>query len=247
MLDQLIADSPDSAFERATLPVGIEERLAKVDWSRRDVLIGTFRSRNQFDICLKNKFYYIPAERVKDDNLPIHYVAMFQTPRIFSDAAGIYYYGEVLRTARVRRSSIREVPMTHGNPDDLYYRFVIRRWIQLDRSILPKELGFVHAFTNTFLLQNVEFVPELLLRSEEEYRFFMELKRRTGKVVENNDRGEADEVEHEFELGDVKVIFQDGRIIIMRKDKLVSKCRINDFSMRPNTVFRDMMLHFYRN
>ena len=33
MLDQLIADSPDSAFERATLPVGIEERLARVDWS----------------------------------------------------------------------------------------------------------------------------------------------------------------------------------------------------------------------
>ena len=27
MLDQLVADSPDSAFERATLPIGIEERL----------------------------------------------------------------------------------------------------------------------------------------------------------------------------------------------------------------------------
>ena len=138
MLDQLIADSPDSAFERATLPIGIEERLAKVDWSRRDVLIGTFRSRNQFEICLKNKFYYIQAERVKDDNFPIHYVAMLQTLRIFSDAAGIYYFGEVLHTARVRRSSIREVPMIHGNPDDIYYRLVIREWIPLTRPILPK-------------------------------------------------------------------------------------------------------------
>ena len=234
MLDQLIADSPDSAFERATLPVGIEERLAKVDWSRRDVLIGTFRSRNQFDICLKNKFYYIPAERVKDDNLPIHYVAMFQTPRIFSDAAGIYYYGEVLRTARVRRSSIREVPMTHGNPDDIYYRFVIREWIPLARPILPKESGFVHAYTNTFLLENVEFVPELLLRSEEEYRFYMELKRRTGKALDRD----STENEQGFEIGHTKVLFADGKIVIIREGKAVAECDINEFSRHPNSSFR---------
>ena len=234
MLDQLIADSPDSAFERATLPVGIEERLAKVDWSRRDVLIGTFRSRNQFDICLKNRFYYIPAERVKDDNLPIHYVAMFQTPRIFSDAAGIYYYGEVLRTARVRRSSIREVPMTHGNPDDVYYRFVIREWIPLTRPILPKESGFVHAYTNTFLLENVEFVPELLLRSEEEYRFYMELKRRTGKALE----GDSADNEQGFEIGNIKVVFEDGKIVVIREGKAVAECGINEFSRHPNSSFR---------
>ena len=234
MLDQLIADSPDSAFERATLPIGIEERLAKVDWSRRDVLIGTFRSRNQFDICLKNKFYYIPAERVKDDNLPIHYVAMFQTPRIFSDAAGIYYYGEVLRTARVRRSSIREVPMTHGNPDDIYYRFVIREWIPLPRPILPKESGFVHAYTNTFLLENVEFVPELLLRSEEEYRFYMELKRRTGKALDRD----STENEQGFEIGHTKVLFADGKIVIIREGKAVAECGINEFSRHPNSSFR---------
>ena len=207
--------------------------LAKVDWSRRDVLIGTFRSRNQFDICLKNKFYYIPAERVKDDNLPIHYVAMFQTPRIFSNEAGIYYYGEVLRTARVRRSSI-PVTMTHGNPEDLYYRFVIREWIPLTRPILPKESGFVHAYTNTFLLENVEFVPELLLRSEEEYRFYMELKRRTGHTLEEK---MADD-EPGFEIGTMKVLFEDGKIIVIRGGNIVTEYSINEFSRYPNASFR---------
>ena len=40
LLEQLVSDSPDSAFERASLPAGIEERLKTVDWDKRDVLIG---------------------------------------------------------------------------------------------------------------------------------------------------------------------------------------------------------------
>lgn len=46
-LEELITDSPESAFERATLPRGIEEKLAKVDWSHRDVLIVRCRIRQQ--------------------------------------------------------------------------------------------------------------------------------------------------------------------------------------------------------
>lgn len=126
MLDELISDSPESAFERATLPAGIEDRLVKVDWSRRDVLIGTFGSHMEFDICREKRFYYISAKRIREKNLPVRYVALFQTPRIFSDQAGIYYYGEVLRTSFVKRKSIREIPQTHGDPEELYYLFQVR-------------------------------------------------------------------------------------------------------------------------
>lgn len=64
MLDQLIADSPDSAFERTTLPRGIEAKLAKVDWNTRDVLLGTLSRKAQLDVCLKHKFYHIPGSRL---------------------------------------------------------------------------------------------------------------------------------------------------------------------------------------
>ena len=232
MLDELISDSPESAFERATLPAGIEDRLAKVDWSRRDVLIGTLRNNAQFRTCLDKKFYYIPAKLVNDENLPIHYVALFQTPRIFSDKAGIHYYGEVLRTALVRRKNIREVPQTHGNPDDLYYRFQIREWMQMDRPILPKESGFIREFTNVFLLENAEYVPELLLRSEEEYRFYTELKRRTGSALEDNETTSG------FELGDIKVLFDGGQIQVYRAGKAVGRCSVTEFSRQPNSTFR---------
>ena len=232
MLDQLIADSPESAFERSTLPAGIEERLKKVDWSRKEVLIGTFRSNEQFQTCLDNNFYYIPEKLIKEENLPIHYVAMFQTPRIFSNNAGIHYYGEVLRTALVYRKDIKEVPQTHGRPEDRYYRFAIREWKAFDTPILPKESGFVYEFTNKFLLENAQYVPELLLRSEEEYRFYTELKRCTGKVLEDNDSAAG------FELDDVKVLFDNGKIEVYRDGNVVGDCSIADFSRRPNATFR---------
>ena len=215
------------------MPIGIEKKLMKVDWTKRDVLIGTFRSRNQFEICLKNNFYYIPAARISNNELPIHYVAMFQTPRIFANEAGIYYYGEVLRTALVKRESIKEVPMTHGNPDDLYYRFIVREWVPLQKPILPKESAFVHQFTNLFLLKHVEYVPELLLRSEEEFRFYSELKRRTNKAVMREDDAVAG-----FEMNGCKVFFQSGQILLIHDGQIVDQCSIEEFSRKPTATFR---------
>lgn len=232
MLDELISDSPESAFERATLPAGIEERLAKVDWTRRDVLIGTLRSHAQLQACRDKRIYYIPAKLINDEKLPIHYVALFRTSRIFSVKAGIYFYGEVMRAALVRRKNIREVRQTHGDPDELYYRFKIREWIPLVRPIMPKESGFVREFTNMFLMENVEYVPELLLQSETEYRFYMELKRRTGAVLDDNEATPG------FELGDIKVLFEDGQIQVFRGGKLVGSCSVDEFTRYPNATFR---------
>ena len=234
MLDELISDSPDSAFERATLPKGIEDRLAKTDWTSRDVLIGTLRSKAQLQVCLEGNFYYIPTKLIKYENLPVHYVALFQTPRIFSNNAGIYYYGEVLRTALVKRKNIREIHMTHGNPDEAYYRFQIKEWIPVTRPILPKEAGFVCEFTNRFLLENVEYEPELLLQSEEEYRFYMEIKRRTGKAMDDNESSAG------FKLGELKVLFDEGRIQVFKYGKAAGNCSILEFSRRPNATFRNL-------
>lgn len=207
LLEELISDSKESAFERTTLPRGIEEKLAVVDWKKRDVLIGTFRSRKQFDICFGKNFYYIPVKQIPDERLPIHYVALYQTKNKFGIDAGIRYYGEVLRTAIVRRKNIKEIPLTHANAEELYYRFVIRRWDMLERVIEPKEHGFPCDYTNMFLLQHSEYIPELLIESEEKYRFYAELKRSVKHTEINKD---ADNIG--FEYRDVHFIFTDGTV-----------------------------------
>ena len=232
MLDELISDSPDSAFERATLPKGIESKLAKVDWSCRDVLVGTLRSREQLDVCLDHNFYYVPAERV-EKHLPIRYVAIYQTINLFGKDAGIVYYGEVRNYKVVRRSEITEIP---GNSDEPYYRFEIMKWDKLNRPIQPKEIGGVVLFTNRFLLEHSIYVSDLVLGSEEEYRFLTELRRRTDAAVIN-----GEEHPNGFMFEGSTILFTGAEILAYADNKITARYPVNDFIHRPNAVFRQIM------
>ena len=225
----------ESFFEPAFLPADVEAQLKKVDWTQRDVLVGTLRNAAQLKACLDNAFYYIPAPLVAEDDLPIHYVALFQTPRVFPGNAGVFCYGEVRHSALVRRATIREVPQTHGSPADMYYRYQIRCWTFLPSPILPKEAGFVRAFTNLFLLENAEYIPELLLCSEMEYRFYTELKRRAKTAQAHSDTAVG------FALGDIRVLFANGEIQLLQDGKTVSSCAIRDFSQRPRATLRMLL------
>lgn len=236
LLDELISDSKESAFERTTLPRGIEEKLAVVDWEERDVLVGTFRSKNQFEICFAKNFYYIPAKQVPDSRLPIRYVALYQTKAKFGDNAGIYYYGQVLRTALVKRKNIQEVPVARGNGEELYYRLYVRKWKKLMNPILPKETGFVCEHTNLFLLKHSEYIPELLIESEEKYRFYCELKRAVNSVEIDGCKENV-----EFEYGNAKFIFGDGKILALKNQKIVESRLISDFVKKPAEVYRRLL------
>lgn len=236
LLNELISDSKESAFERTTLPRGIEEKLSIVNWDERDVLIGTFRSVDQFHICYDKKFYYIPAKRISEEKLPIHYVALYQTKAKFGSEAGIRYYGEVLRTALVRRSNIKEISYPHDNADELYYRFKIREWKELAKPILPKEKGFVSEFTNMFLLEHSEYIPELQFAGEEQYRFYSELKRNVNSAIINENNASIG-----FEYGNTIFSFAQGQIMALSNDKIIDTVAITDFAKKPAETFRRLV------
>ena len=228
MLDSLVADSPESAFERATLPIGIEKKLAKVDWSVRDVLIGDLRNKTQLDICLKHRFYHIPARRIKDADLPIHYIAIYQSNNLFGKESGIRYYGEVVKTQLVPRKDINEIP---SGKTDLYYRFEVKDWKQLPIPIKVKE-SYKLFFTNLFLLEHSKEVPELMISSEEEFRLYHELKRLAGDAQINDES-----VNLSFKYNGALIAFEDGYIVIYSNERIVDKYSITDFSKYPNSVF----------
>jgi len=240
LLSELISDSKESAFERTTLPIGIEEKLSHVDWDKRDVLIGTFRSVEQFNTCYEKKFYYVPAKRIAETRLPIHWVALYQTDKKFDGQGQIRYYGEVLRMTLVTRKNIKEVPMTRRNPDELYYKIFVHEWLDITKSnetgnpIRPKESGFVVDFTNMFLLEHSEYVKELLFKSEEEYRLYSEIKRNAADPdIEGEDRVvaiNAEECRFVFAGGDIMALKGDGTI--------VEKVSLDEFARKPAQVFR---------
>ena len=235
MLDDLIADSPETAFERAVLPKGIENKLKKVDWERKDVLIGAVVSREQYSVCKGHCFYYVPVKKLPQDKLPIHKVALYQSINLFGRDAGIEYYGEVISMEKVKRNEITEIPL---ESEELYYRLNVREWIPLGRKIEATEIGVTTvAFTNEFLLKHCTQVPELLLlHSEEAYRFMVELKRRVGNAALINDDSITG-----FEVGDYRVIIEDGEIKLFGLTGILNQCSINSFIRRPNAELRGLM------
>ena len=227
---QYLTFSAESAFERATLPRGIEEKLSKVDWSVRDVLVGALGKKEQLDVCLAHKFYHVPAKRFKDEDLPIRYVAIYQSAKLFGINSGIRYYGEVIRCVPVKRRDIYEIPK---DSDEEYYRFEVKEWKRLKKPIAVKEMGFVTKKTNLFLLEHSAEVPELWIETGEQYRLYTELRRAVNSIeINDSDVG--------FSFNDATVLFDDGDIFVHKNGKLCAKYEVKDFNRHPNAVFRQI-------
>lgn len=238
MLDQLISDSADSAFERATLPRGVEAKLAKVDWSVRDVLIGTLRRKEQLDICLRYRFYHIPSSRLREEEFPIRYIAIYQSKALFGANAGIQYYGEVTKCIPVRRCDIHEIP---SKKTELYYRFEVKEWKKTPQTIAAKEMHFTKHLTNYFLLSHSKEMPELWIQSEEEYRLYTELKRAVHDMAIQDDGHNLG-----FTFGEFSIHFASGKISISKGTAIFAQYDIADFSRSPNAVFRQIQHELLR-
>ena len=229
MLDALISDSPNSAFERATLPRGIEDKLTKTDWKRRDVLAGALRNRSQLETSLKHKFYHIPAAWISESDLPIHYVAIYQSINLFGKEAGIRYYGEVIRCSLVKRREIREIPK---NSDELYYRLEIKEWKEMNVPLVAKEGRDFPFFTNMFLLQHCSEVPNLRIKTAEEYRLYTELKRLSQDSAVNDE-----ENTNGFMYNDKRIVLENGNIQVIASDRIMEQVTLESFSRKPSAVF----------
>lgn len=232
LLDALITDSSESAFERATLPAGIEDRIRTVNWKKRDVLIGLVPDKAYLDLFLNSKLYW--TRRFDRNNLPIRYVALYEK------GSGIRYFGELVSWRQEKRNNLPG-HSKHGN--DQYHVFEVLKWIELRDTIKVEETGpNPIAYTNYFLLCTSKTYSELRLRSEADYRFFIELKRRTdAKILEQDDNATT------FESGNTKVLINDDQIHVICDGKIVGSASIAEFVKKPNTTFRILqsyMTHF---
>mgnify|MGYP000441245511 CR=1 FL=1 len=161
----------------------LEAKLKAVDWAVRDVLVGTMRSLQQLDICRKDCFYYIPAERLQDSDFPI--------------AMCPYQHSMCRRTGRcpvLRRSHEmqRRPPECYhrdqprrGTEGNFYYRFDIREWKQLNRPLRQKK-RLCRDLPTCSCWSTVSRRRELWVRTEEEYRLCSALKRASGVTPSTN-------------------------------------------------------------
>lgn len=234
LLDELVTDSPEAAFERATLPVGIEERLRLVDWSRRDVLIGLIPDDVHLELFTDNRMYFTP--RFDMGHLPVRYVALYEKGK------GISRYGEVVSWRKAARGTLPGLEVSRGALKRLlkkepYNVFEVLKWHTLATPISIAEYGpSPIAYTNFFLLSNSSSYSELFLKNEDEYRFFAGLKRMTDKaILEDEDSATA------FEFDGLKVLLDKKEIYVVNGEKLDKQDSLREFVKHPNRTFKRLM------
>lgn len=114
-----------------------------------EVLIGTVKSANQFEVNFSEKFYHIPQTVVPKDMLPVEYIALYLPASTFGDEDGcIKWYGKVIETETVKRGTITQLPSK--NPELTYYKFTVDEWKKLPFPII-RECGGIYAKAFTSL------------------------------------------------------------------------------------------------
>lgn len=134
--------------------------LQDVDWGDQDVLVGSFKSREQFNINFEKKFYYTPLKNIEKGQI-IKYVALYQSIATFGDSAGIKFFGKVKKKQILKRRDI-PVKTNRDNGDEDYAVFYIEKWQSLEEKIVVLgESVYKPRYTNLFLLQNCAYTYEL--------------------------------------------------------------------------------------
>lgn len=227
-IQELIDDSPQSAFERTTLPNGLIEYIENIDFEKKDVLVGAVKNKEQFNIILKNRFYHIPYKRVSHNLSNLKYVALYQSKELFDDNSGIKYFGEINDWHIIKRRDIKEIPKSS---DELYIKFEIKEWKQLINKIKPKEYGVrSHLYTNYKLLIQADCIPELCIKSKEEYRLYLEIKR----LVDEVNICVSQDIVKGFKFNDTYIWIDEDKIKVNKNDKYYY-VKVKDFNKQPRT------------
>lgn len=226
MLDDLIADSPETAFRRAILPQGVESRLAKVDWKVRDVAVIAVRDQDQLMKILQDSEYIMTSNSMNISQETLRYLALYQSKKEFGADSGLYYLG------KIKHIVLNEyLENSYANQ----VKIQIASWERLDRPIASKELGFDFFFTNEFLIRHAIEIPELFIRSQSEYRLYQELKRALGdgKIAQQG-------VDIRFKCGQLVLFIEADHILALCAGRLVRKYQIQEFERRPNKMLREL-------
>jgi len=238
LIQELVDDTPLSAIERSNFPIGLDEYIENIDFGERNVLVGTLRNKEQFDICVSNKMYYIPYEKVRKNILAIRYVALYQSKKEFGEQAGITYFGKIKYWKVVQRKEISQIPRDDSK---LYVLFEVEDWQKMSKTIEPGRYGVRSHFYTTLKLMNIaKTLPELWISSKDEYRLYLELKRVADKL-------EIKETEHttisnketpiEFMIQNAIISINSDKIDISVGDKIES-IEKKEFIAKPRTVIK---------
>lgn len=155
-------------------------------WSVRDVMVGVLHNPQQLQLNMAHRFYHIPAKLLGCNPEQISQIALYQSKRYFNKVeSGVNWCGVVEHFCLIPRGEIVEIP-ARKNPDELYFRFEVKEFVHLPRRIRAVGVGpGVYMLTNRFLLENSLFVPELFIRTQQQYDLYHMLYQASRNTLRN--------------------------------------------------------------
>jgi len=227
-----LSSRADDKPEWQLLPRSIEEKLLKVDWAVKDVLVGSVRSLEQLRYCMETNHYYAPKRYISEDDLPIKYIAIYEDG--IGTKPGSRYVGEVLLSTIVKRGKIPVA--SHSRPDAPYYYFKVRQWSEMPRTITIRDTNRTPRMTNRFLLDNCGESYQLFnINSEAEYRLMMALNTVSGMLAEGIYA--TDRVTYKFD-NSCSIKICDGIFTVIGSDGcIVAKLNAEQYAKSPGVMF----------
>ncbi len=240
-LENIIEESYLGNYERNILPAGTDDYRKDMQFEQ-NVLVGSLRNREQFEIIYENNFYYLPYQKSVLQH-KLEYVAIYQSERSFSSNSGIRYYGRIIDMEIKQRKYI-PVP-ARKNLDKNYIVFYVDRWERLDRAIKAEGYGIrgSHIYTNILLLHKASTLPELSIKTLEEWRIWLELKRIQPEIRVLLRDGNLDNSSQltGFRIDDMELNIENGEIIIS-KDGMRKRVTGQEFLYNLRGVLKELKL-----
>ena len=117
LLDELVQERADSAYERASVPIGIDTLLREHNWKKKEILIGTVSSQTELAEILENKTFTVESYNGTEKQ----YVLLWCLNN--ADYGCLKYYGRV-----IAGFSSNTVNMSGVNRNKVRRSFLIDDW-----------------------------------------------------------------------------------------------------------------------
>ncbi len=202
----------------------------------RNVLVGVVRNKGQFYKLLKYKFYHIPMSKISGCEMPIKYVAIYQSKKLFGRKCGVYYYAEVKDYKTVLRYQIREI---RKQSDEPYLYIRVKRWQRLPRRIMANGMEDIAFSTTMPLMMKAKDVSELQIRSKDEYEFYKSLVKTVKSLIKNRIPSHEDMI-----YGDFTIKLQGGLLYLYFCDVVQYVIGFDVFLQTPMKVIKDIFDYY---
>ncbi len=240
-LKNVVEESFFSGYERNILPRGTKRYNKKTEF-KQNVLVGSLSDKKQLDFILIENIYHIPCEEIRLQDYNLEYVTIYQSKEKFAEECGIRHIWQIDRIDLKKR---KEIPFKNKSSDEPYYIFYLKNHQILKQPVLPENYGVSgsHIFTNYMLLKQARTLPDLHIKTREQWRVWLECKRLRKEIkvlVEGNRLNKKTSIKG-FSVAGIKVEVKDKDILIKRNNRVEEKS-IYDFVHNLRGVFKDLMI-----